>query len=67
MPRDDPRIDSREVAKRLDVHPITVKRWRAKGQGPAYENPAEAPRVVRYRLSEVERFRRERGGDCGAP
>ena len=62
MPRDDPRLDGREVAERLGVHPQSVKRWRHKGQGPAYEKLSE--RVVRYRLSEVERYRRdqERGG-----
>jgi len=58
MPRDDPRLDPREVAERLGVHPYSVKRWRRKGQGPKFEKLGE--RTVRYKLSEVERFRAER-------
>lgn len=60
MPRDDPLVDAREVAERLGVHPQSVKRWRWKNQGPAYEKLSE--RIVRYRLSEVERYRREQAG-----
>jgi predicted DNA-binding transcriptional regulator AlpA len=55
----DPRLDGREVAAQLGVHEVTVRRWRAKGDGPKYEKTSD--RVVRYRLSEVERYRRERG------
>jgi len=58
LSRDDPRLDGREVAERLGVHPQSVKRWRRTGDGPKFEKLSD--RVVRYRLSEVERFRRER-------
>jgi predicted site-specific integrase-resolvase len=57
MPRDDPRLDPREVARQLGVHEQTVRRWRMVGTGPKYEKDSD--RVVRYRLSEVERYRRE--------
>lgn len=33
---DETRLDSREVAKRLNVAPYTIKSWRRKGVGPAY-------------------------------
>jgi hypothetical protein len=68
MAREDPLIDGREVAELLGVHEVSVRRWRVKNQGPKFERRGESGRVVRYRLSEVERFRREQaGGDHDGP
>jgi DNA-binding transcriptional MerR regulator len=33
---DETRLDSREVAERLQVSPYTIKSWRRKGVGPGY-------------------------------
>jgi predicted DNA-binding transcriptional regulator AlpA len=61
----DPRLDSREVAELLGVHEVSVRRWRSKNQGPPFERFGRSGRVVRYRLSEVERYRREQTGGGG--
>lgn len=44
-----------QVAKRLLLHPRTLRRWCASGRLPSV---TLSPRVVRYRLSDVDRLLR---------
>jgi len=41
-----------EVAALLRVHPQTLRRWRADGEGPAYLMLSE--RVLRYRREDID-------------
>lgn len=41
-----------EAAARLNIHPETLKRWRAEGRSPAYVKLAG--KAVRYRASDIE-------------
>jgi len=53
--KDTPRyLTEKEVAKFTSISIQTLRNWRHRGQGPKYHKPT--PRVVRYRLDDVERF-----------
>ena len=51
-------LTTRDLAKRYDLKPDTIKRWRSLGRGPAFYKADQfalhpkAPRI-RYRLSDV--------------
>jgi hypothetical protein len=50
-------LTSAQVAERYQVSPATVKDWRYHGTGPEWVNIGGKPR---YRLSDLERWERER-------
>jgi predicted DNA-binding transcriptional regulator AlpA len=52
------KLTPEELAERERVSKATVRRWRAEGEGPPYERLT--PQTIRYRLSEVERWERDR-------
>ena len=57
--KDIPRwLNEREVAKITSISVQTLRNWRHRGQGPKYDKPS--PRVVRYRLDEVQKFMESR-------
>jgi predicted DNA-binding transcriptional regulator AlpA len=47
-----------EVAEITGIAVQTLRNWRQTGHGPRFDKPT--PKVVRYRLSEVERFMESR-------
>jgi predicted site-specific integrase-resolvase len=46
-------IDTLELARRLEVHPVTLATWRTEGKGPRF---VRVGRRVRYRMSDIERW-----------
>lgn len=47
-------LTDKEVAEMTGLSVQTLRNWRHQGQGPRYDKPK--PKVVRYRLTEVEAF-----------
>jgi predicted DNA-binding transcriptional regulator AlpA len=47
-------LTDKEVAQMTGLSVCTLRNWRNQGRGPRYDKPT--PRVVRYRLTEVEAF-----------
>lgn len=56
----DDLLTPEEVAERLRVHRATLTAWRVRGEGPTWTRLGA--RAVRYRLSDVEAYLREREG-----
>lgn len=54
---DDKMLTEREVAEMLGVTQTTLQRWRRDGGGPPWH---KLQRLIRYRLSEVEKYIDER-------
>lgn len=54
-----------EVAEITGLSAQTLRNWRHAGLGPKFDKPTS--KVVRYRLSEVERFMREGPDVNGQP
>ena len=58
--KNEPRyLNEKEVAKLCSISIQTLRNWRHRGQGPKYHKPT--PRVVRYRLDEVQQFMESAG------
>jgi excisionase family DNA binding protein len=57
-------LTSKEVAARLGIHPVTLKRWRQEGKGPAYyQFGGKGP--CRYKERDVDQWlalNRKEGG-----
>ncbi len=43
-----------EAAQTMGISAQTLRNWRHEGKGPKFDKPS--PRIVRYKLSEIERF-----------
>ena len=43
----EPMLTTREVARRLKLHPTTVARWRISGGGPVYSRSVRAIAIQR--------------------
>jgi len=57
---EDKMLTSKCLAKRINVHPVTVRNWRAKGKGPRYmKNGPQAQGLVRYPLKWVLQWEKE--------
>ena len=52
----DERLDTRQLANRFGLSPITLQQWRAHAEGPRFIK--EGPRIF-YRLSDVRVFERQ--------
>lgn len=58
MPHRTP-ISVAEAARRIDVHPITIRRWVAQGRLPGHR---VGPRLIRVFLEDVEKLTSPIGG-----
>lgn len=57
--QDNPRwLNEKEVAQITSISVQTLRNWRHRGQGPKYDKPS--PRVVLYRMDEVQKFMESR-------
>ena len=57
---EDKMLMSKCLAKRVGVHPVTVRNWRAKGKGLRYmKNDPTAQGLVRYPLKWVLQWEQE--------
>lgn len=49
-----------ELAARLKIHPVTLRRWRGTDRGPKWIKLGDRPgSAVRYELSEVEAWEQQ--------
>ena len=56
----DEMLTTKCLAKRANVHPVTVRKWRAKGEGPRYlKKGPTAQGLVRYPLKWVIQWEQE--------
>ena len=56
----DKMLTTKCLAKRANVHPVTVRKWRAKGEGPRYlKKGPTAQGLVRYPLKWVIQWEQE--------
>lgn len=53
----DPWLRDVEVERLTGISRYTLRNWRHQGRGPKFDKISH--RLVRYRLSEIERFMRE--------
>ena len=64
----EPLLTTRELAKKLGVHPSTPKKWRHQGRGPAFVRLTDD--TIRYEMAAVERWlaaRRREPGQAVVP
>jgi Helix-turn-helix domain len=58
--KDTPRyLTEKEISKLTSISIQTLRNWRHRGQGSKYHKPS--PRVVRYRLDELQQFMESAG------
>jgi len=50
-------LNTRQVAEQLGVHHTTIERWRADGHGPKHIRVA--PRIIRYRQTDIDTWLEE--------
>ena len=60
----DPLVSTQEFARLTGIKPRTIERWRLLGQGPAYIHVGG--KLVRYRISAIEAFLQQQGGNSNA-
>lgn len=53
-------LTTNELAERLGVKPVTIRRWRQEGTGPTAHRFSN--RLTRYRLEDVEAWERAHEG-----
>ncbi len=57
-------IDTRVLAERYGISPVTAERWRCRGNGPPFYRFG---RRIIYRVSDIEAWLEARRGHGGTP